>query len=234
MPIRLFNVTAPLSVSAILFDRDNTLSFTNVQVYREAAAWLAKTYQLDPENALKTMVNHWNNSAHHWNHIHTLEQEEEFWREYALQLIEQLSLPAEFAAELLKEYPYERFMQAVPGVREMLLELRQQGLKIGVLSNTLPSIERTLVAIGLADLIDCALSSCTLGVRKPDVQAFKLAATALQLEPADILFIDDLEENIVGAKQAGMHAKLIDLTGQHPEAIHHPKEIISLLQVTHV
>lgn len=227
-------MTAPFSISAILFDRDNTLSFTNVQVYREAAAWLAKIYQIDPENTLKTMVNHWNNSAHHWKHIQTLEQEEAFWHDYALQLAEKLSLPAEAAALLLKEYPYECFLQAVPGVHEVLLELRQKGLKIGVLSNTLPSIERTLAVMGLADLVDCALSSCTLGVRKPDVQAFALAAEALQLDPADILFIDDLEENIIGAKQAGMSAQLIDLTGQHPEAIHHPKEILPLLQVTHV
>lgn len=218
------------SIRAVLFDRDNTLAYTDVQVYKEAASWLAKTHSLNPEKAIQTMIEHWQASAHQWSAIQSLKEELAFWRNYANALAPKLNISAESAQTLLQTYPYERFMKSVPNVRDALIALRNLGLQIGVFSNTLPSIDKTLVAIGIADLVDVALASCSLGAHKPTIQSFELAANALKLSPPEILFIDDLEENIIGARQVGMQAKLIDLTGKNPEAIQHPKDVLSLLE----
>jgi putative hydrolase of the HAD superfamily len=110
-------------------------------------------------------------------------------------------------------------MKPVDGARDVLTELRGRGLKIGVLSNTLPSIGRTLSAVGLDDLVDVALATCTLGVHKPEAQAFLLAADALGVAPGEVLFIDDKAENVEGARAVGMRAELIDLQGRTPGAL---------------
>lgn len=46
--------------------------------------------------------------------------------------------------------------------------------------------------------------SCELGRRKPDPEAFRLAAARIGVAPARIAFFDDLEENAAGARAAGM------------------------------
>lgn len=46
--------------------------------------------------------------------------------------------------------------------------------------------------------------SCELGRRKPDPEAFRLAAARIGAAPGRIAFFDDLEENAAGARAAGM------------------------------
>ena len=70
--------------------------------------------------------------------------------------------------QLMDRWPYEAYMKPVPNAREVLGTLRERGLKVGVLSNTLPSIDRTLRFVGLDDLVDVAVATCSVGVHKPD------------------------------------------------------------------
>jgi FMN phosphatase YigB (HAD superfamily) len=51
-----------------------------------------------------------------------------------------------------------------------------------------------------------------IGKRKPDVDTFVWVAREINSDPTKILFIDDLEENILGAKNAGLNAEHLDLT----------------------
>jgi glucose-1-phosphatase len=48
--------------------------------------------------------------------------------------------------------------------------------------------------------------SCSLGLRKPDVEAFAAVAERMGVPLAGILFFDDIYENVVGARAAGMAA----------------------------
>jgi HAD superfamily hydrolase (TIGR01509 family) len=45
-----------------------------------------------------------------------------------------------------------------------------------------------------------------VGLRKPDVRAFATVAADMGVPPDRILFFDDLDENVRGAREAGMHA----------------------------
>lgn len=77
----------------------------------------------------------------------------------------------------------------------------------------LPSVDRTLAYAGIdPKLFEIALSSVTLGVRKPNPQAFYAIATALHLPPNACLFVDDLRENVAAARSIGMEALQIDRT----------------------
>jgi putative hydrolase of the HAD superfamily len=58
---------------------------------------------------------------------------------------------------------------------------------------------------GLRKLFDVSLSSCYLGLRKPDLAIYKRALDILGRPAERILFIDDREENLAGARSAGMN-----------------------------
>lgn len=51
--------------------------------------------------------------------------------------------------------------------------------------------------------------SSELGFRKPHPEAFERVAERMGVEPGRILFFDDTEPNVEGARAAGMHAVLV-------------------------
>jgi putative hydrolase of the HAD superfamily len=56
----------------------------------------------------------------------------------------------------------------------------------------------------LRGFFNVALSSCYLGLRKPELHMYKRALDILGRPAERILFIDDREENVIGAVAAGM------------------------------
>lgn len=62
-----------------------------------------------------------------------------------------------------------------------------------------------IACFGLADIFDAFLSSCWLGASKPARRAYRLALALTQATPARSVFIDDREENLEPARDAGMH-----------------------------
>ncbi|GGO28203.1 HAD family hydrolase [Deinococcus humi] len=214
---------------AVLFDRDDTIAYTDREIYAEAASWAARTYGLDAQAVGTAMLGQWQEQALAWWDLRTEDDETSFWDGYGLDLMERLGLPHAEAVAFMAEYPYERFMKPVPHAREVLQQLRARGLKIGVLSNTLPSIARTLEAVGLDDLVDVAVATCSVGVHKPDAGAFLHAADALGVLPEEILFVDDRLENVEAARALGMRAELIDLQGWEMQAIHDLRAVLELV-----
>ncbi len=78
---------------------------------------------------------------------------------------------------------------------------------------------------GLSKLFQVALSSCYLGLRKPDAVIFERALEILGRPPERILFIDDREENAEAAAKAGM--KAIRFVGA--ETLRHELEMLGVL-----
>lgn len=56
------------------------------------------------------------------------------------------------------------------------------------------------------ELFDELVYSCELGISKPDIRIYTDCLERLQLPAEDCLFVDDSQENVEGARQAGMHA----------------------------
>ena len=54
-------------------------------------------------------------------------------------------------------------------------------------------------------LFDAILESRVLGVRKPDPRFYELACAALDVEPGECVFLDDLGVNLKPARVLGMH-----------------------------
>jgi putative hydrolase of the HAD superfamily len=85
--------------------------------------------------------------------------------------------------------------------------LQQAGIRTGILSNIGDAMEQGLMAkfAWLADFSHHTFSY-RLGIAKPDAAIYQHAADGLGVPPADILFVDDREENVIGARAAGMRA----------------------------
>ena len=65
---------------------------------------------------------------------------------------------------------------------------------------------------GLRDYFEVALSSCYLGLRKPEPAIYKRAIDILGSPAERILFIDDRKGNVEAAQGAGIHA--VQFTGE--------------------
>jgi FMN phosphatase YigB (HAD superfamily) len=112
---------------------------------------------------------------------------------------------------LLDAYNWEPFpgVVAFPDALEVLPYLRQQDLKLGLVTNAYQPIrlrERELTAFGLMDyLIECRISAADVGYLKPHSVIFETALEQLGVRPEEAIFVgDSAEADIVGAQQAGM------------------------------
>jgi putative hydrolase of the HAD superfamily len=101
-----------------------------------------------------------------------------------------------------------------PDAAAVLTGLRQRGIKVGVLSNTMwprAAHERVFRRDEVLDLIDAAVYSSEIPWAKPHPEAFRAVMRALDVDdPAACVFVGDRPfSDVHGAKRAGMRAVLI-------------------------
>lgn len=94
------------------------------------------------------------------------------------------------------------------GAMEILQEIAAAGrYLVGALNNEARATnEHRFCKFGLRAIFDVALSSCYVGLRKPEPAMYRRALDILGGPPERILFIDDREENVAGAAAAGIKA----------------------------
>ncbi len=95
-------------------------------------------------------------------------------------------------------------------VRPLWEGLRERGIRVGVLSNTIWSRDyhrSVFERDGVLDLIDADVYSSEIAWTKPHPQAFREAAAALAVDPAEAVYVGDRPfEDIHGSQAAGMRA----------------------------
>ncbi|MCG8917193.1 HAD-IA family hydrolase [Actinokineospora sp. PR83] len=128
--------------------------------------------------------------------------DERSWtREIERELVERFDVTADlsgFAARWWSDQRVDRAWVAA------LRRWRGAGVFVGLLSN-LPVEWKGYLATfpGVADTFDAVLLSCDVGTRKPDAEMFRLAAARSGLDPRSTVLVDDLVENVAGARRAG-------------------------------
>lgn len=110
--------------------------------------------------------------------------------------------PADFIAEM-KEQSHWHANTAIEVLRQLSAS---DEYAVGILNNESRELnDYRLATFGLVELLDCFISSCYVGMRKPNADIYKLALDVLQRDPDEVVFIDDRSENIAAAKALGMH-----------------------------
>lgn len=91
-----------------------------------------------------------------------------------------------------------------------LIELRDRGLRVGVLSDCTVELAETWPHLPLSKLVDARVLSCEVGRRKPDPELFHLIARQLEVAPQDCLYVGDGGGNeLTGASTCGMRAIML-------------------------
>jgi len=97
--------------------------------------------------------------------------------------------------------------EPLPGIPPLLARLAAKW-PLFVFSNTNPTHAERIVShyASLMRHFRRFFTSCELGARKPDAEAFARLAHRIGMAPQRLAFFDDLEENVTGARRAGLQA----------------------------
>jgi putative hydrolase of the HAD superfamily len=119
-------------------------------------------------------------------------------------------------AAMLEALEFEAFADVVPALRE----LRARGLRIVVVSNWDCSLPAWLDRAGLAGLFDGAVSSAVVGAPKPAAAVFEAGLELAGCAAADAVHVgDSVENDVEGARAAGLRAILVQRDGPVPSGI---------------
>lgn len=90
-----------------------------------------------------------------------------------------------------------------PGVKDLLVELRSKGYKLGLASSS-KNAPTVLERLGISDLFDCIVDGTMIKNSKPDPEVFQLAAARLGTRPVECVVFEDAEAGVEAAWRAGM------------------------------
>jgi putative hydrolase of the HAD superfamily len=188
---------------AIILDRGGVLAEFDVQ------AAIALVTPLVPLSVYE-LFDLWQQWGRSVGFPSSVEEEINFLKDFWDHIGDKLNLPQEQRDEL-RQIDYTKLMRPFPEVRSVLLETRRLGIRTGVLSNfQLASLEASLEAVGLVDLIDVVCAATVIGAAKPDPESYLYVARALSVRPDECLFFDNKPHLVDGARAVGMRAYLVD------------------------
>lgn len=158
------------------------------------------------------------------NHKVSSEEEEEkqFIHYYEIigKALPQLGITHKKAAGIAHDRTYNMHnYELIEGTRETLEKLRQKGFKLGIISDTWPSVRTQLAYFDIMQYFDCATFSCDLGVFKPNPAMYKDALDKMGLPAEQTVFVDDMPYILEGAQKLGIKPlQSVQEPGKHPDS----------------
>jgi putative hydrolase of the HAD superfamily len=203
-------------IEAILFDVNGTLRIREPHEPTQLAAFSRMLQLLGKEKVLDI----------DWEE---LTRRQKAYGDWAQENLIQLSEAEIWSRWILPDYPREKIEpiaaeltlawserkgRTIPntGAEEMLIELRRRGYKLGIISNTMSTLDipRSLDEFGWKDYFEVVVLSSTLKCRKPAPELFWEAARVLNLEPVHCAYLGNrISRDVVGCKRAGFALGLI-------------------------
>jgi putative hydrolase of the HAD superfamily len=101
-------------------------------------------------------------------------------------------------------------LQPEPDAIDTLTQLKDQGYKIGLISNCSIEIPMLWQHTAFADIIHAPVFSGRVRLRKPDTRIYHLACDGLGVMPESCLYVADGEDHeLAAAANVGLHPVLI-------------------------
>jgi len=160
---------------------------------------------------------------------------EEYWHKWDSLVLKHLKITDNEELARIVQSRWFDFVDSTlyPEVKEVLSELKQRGLKLGLISNGYE--EEINLILEKADLektiFNIIVGVDTIRKAKPNPDIFKYAISKLNVKLEEAMFVgDNVEADYKGAENAGIHALLIDRTEtkqSDQRTIKNLKEILS-------
>ncbi|HZP03120.1 MAG TPA: HAD family hydrolase [Terriglobia bacterium] len=214
-------------IRAIFFDAGNTLLYPRLDL---AAQVLVKHgYSASEEDFLaaerfgKKKLDEWL-----WPQIRRGEVprhiDHYYWLEYFRHLMNRIQAPRSRHESLTHQVAetfrdIQTWSRVFPEAAPYLESLRSQGYFLGVISNSVGTIEEQLQRMGLKKYFHTVLDSAIVGVEKPHPEIFQLAISQAGCKAPEAVFVGDTYATDVGGAQlSGLFGVLIDRVGAYPDA----------------
>jgi putative hydrolase of the HAD superfamily len=198
------------SIEAILFDMNGTLRIREPHPETQQAAFARLRQLLGKQDA----------SDAYWEE---LTRRQKVYTRWAQENLTQLSEAEIWTDWILPDAPREQLEPVAPelmlawaerkgrvipkpGAGETLLALKQRGYRLGVLSNTMSTLDipSSLDTFGWSDLFDVVVLSAELKIRKPAPAPFLEVARRMGIPPLYCAYLGNrISKDIVGCKRAG-------------------------------
>ncbi len=130
-----------------------------------------------------------------------------FWELYA-----EKTLPKAWF-ETLSQHKHQ-IVRPTPGIYDLIIQIKQMGFQVALLSNTSKYRAKFLESEGGYDLFDPILLSCYLGVRKPNPEIYKKMLKQIRWSAEECLFIDNQPRNVAAAKALGIDGIVFESVDQ--------------------
>ncbi|MBR2328081.1 MAG: HAD family hydrolase [Clostridia bacterium] len=208
-----------MKYKAIFFDRDGTLTYfdESKEKWRDniIEEWSGKTFQLPYEKMMK-LFNMASEGKKPW--YKTLYDERNFFKRYYKFLLveEGVVVNIEERAEILfNELWCNGDRKLFPETIAVLEYFKSKGYKIGVISDTSPSLEYTLQQLGIAKYFTSFTASSLVGAGKPSPIIFNAALTAQGVTAEESIYVDDYKPEADGAREQGFTSFWLDRDGSN-------------------
>jgi len=204
---------------AVLFDVDFTIAKPGPELGPEGYQRLGGRFglELDPSRYREAREKAVEGIRRHPE----LEHDEEIWVAFTERIIRGMGGNSDrayaCAVEMTKAWEHAEHFELFEDALPVLGELRSQGLRLGLVSNTGRNLDE-FVAHHHLD-VDAALGSGAFGRTKPHPTIFQAVLERLGVEPAEAAMVGDSpEDDIEGARAAGIsRAFLLDREDRYPE-----------------
>jgi putative hydrolase of the HAD superfamily len=100
---------------------------------------------------------------------------------------------------------FVKTLQKMPGMYELVDELKAKGIMVMLLTNVSPQFAEVLEQQGHYDPFDMKILSFEFGSWKPDPAIYRYALEKADIQPSEAIFIDDLDTNVEAAEKLGIH-----------------------------
>jgi len=128
---------------------------------------------------------------------------------------------AETVEWLWQEQPrYNLWRRPIPGMFELVRELFEAGVPLGIISNSEGKLSELAVELDVAQYFQVIGDSGRFGIPKPKPDIFLYVASELKLAPSQIIHIGDAwAADVEGALNVGMKAIWFDTQGAPPPTL---------------
>ena len=147
-----------------------------------------------------------------------------YWGDYLTALMGQVGAPESEHARLI-HLMIEGFRNirtwsvVMPETPGFLASLKEQGYFLGVISNSVGTIEDQLQHVGMRSYFQAVFDSAIVGVEKPHPEIFQMALASAKVGADEAVFVGDTNATDMGGAQlAGLYGVLIDRIDAYPHA----------------